>query len=90
MVGDIVCTLDDANRRYTDRQRWTLRPRRDWVDRCGVVDRLKDSQAAAAVAARQQAAFEWTTEQYKQSSAASLQRHFAPTAESVQHGAAEN
>jgi hypothetical protein len=63
---------------------------RDWVDRCGVVDRLKDPQAAAAVAARQQAAFEWTTEQYKQSSAASLQRHFAPTAESVQHGAAEN
>jgi|EP01043_Picozoa_sp_COSAG02_P065088 hypothetical protein len=49
---------------------------RVWVDRCGVVDRIKDPQAVQALAERQQAALEWTVERYRASYDAPLQRHF--------------
>ena len=49
---------------------------RVWVDRCGVVDRVKDPAQRAAVAARQAAAFEWTAAQYKLNYDAPLAKHY--------------
>ena len=49
---------------------------RVWVDRCGVVDRIKDPRAVQALAERQQAALEWTVERYRASYDRPLQRHF--------------
>ena len=52
---------------------------RVWVDRCGVVDRIKDPLAVQALAARQQAALDWAVEQYRASYDGPLQRHFRPS-----------
>lgn len=52
---------------------------RVWVDRIGVVDRVQDPARRAAAAARQAAAFEWTTAQYKLNYHAPLAKCFHPS-----------
>ena len=49
---------------------------RVWVDRCGVVDRVKDPEAVKVLTERQQAALDWTVERYRNSYDAPLHRHF--------------
>ena len=61
---------------------------RVWVDRCGVVDRIKDPLAVQALAKQQQAVLEWTVERYRASYDGPLQRHFrAPKSRDEDAGA---